>query len=142
MILSLYVFDEFLKKSSSRMPKRIGSIHARITELAYPYYRVDFTRHNNVWDSDDEENDCQWSYSIRFAYENVKGAMLFRNLDEIPYDTTERYTARVFWQTHSTTIMRMIQDTFAVRRARGDPLPPWSLSAICHAAEKEWDERY
>lgn len=121
------------------MPRKIGSISARITELAYPYYRVDFTRHNHALDSDDEDNERQWSYPIRFSYTRGSEGMVFLNTDEIPYDTAERYTARTFWANESTSIVRMIQDTFVVRNARGDSVPPWSLFSICRAGDVAWD---
>lgn len=124
------------------MPRKVGSISARITELAYPYYRVDFTRHNNVWDSDDEDNESQWSYPIRFSYTRGSEGMVFLNTDEIPYNTAERYTGRVFWENNSTSIVRMIQDTFVVRKARGYPDASWSLISIYVSAERAWEKHH
>lgn len=118
---------------------KVGTIRARITPMDYPYYCVDFTRHNNADDSDDEADDWQWSHSIRFSYEVEKGKRVFKNEAEIPYDTRERYTNRVFWLSESSTIMRMIRDTFSVRQARGDPTPSWSIQQSCAAAEAAWD---
>lgn len=122
------------------MSKKIGSIIGRITELAYPYYRVDFTRHNNAWDSDDEDDLWQWSHAIRFSYEHGPNGMIFLNRDEISYNTAERYTGRKFWSDDSTSIVRMIQDTMMLRKARGDPLPPWSLSSVYRAGDNAWDK--
>lgn len=117
----------------------LGSIVGRITEFEYPYYRVDFTRHNNDWDSDDEQDEWQWSHSVRFSYQRVSNEMLFQNTDEIPYNTLERYTGRTFWATDSTSIIRLLRDTFAIRKARGEALPPWPLSAVTAAADLAWD---
>ena len=120
---------------------KVGSIYARVTRLDGTYYRVDFTRNENLYDSDDEGDDWQWSYPIRFSVDLLRGQHVFLNTDEIPYDTRERYTARCFWRTDSTSIPRLVCDTWAVRRARGESLPTWSLSAICKAADVAWDDR-
>lgn len=109
-------------------------LFARITEFDYPLYRVDFTTHDNAYDSDDEEHDWQFKFPIRFSYQDG----LFLNKDEIPYNTSERYTARTFWANESTTIGKMIRDTFAVRRARGETIPAWSLAQICSVADDKW----
>jgi hypothetical protein len=114
---------------------RIGAIYARITEISYPMFRMDFTRHNNAYDSDDEENERQWSHGICFSHEGG----LFLNEREIPYDQRERYTCKVFWKADSTTLFQMIDDTFEVRRARKEPTPPWSRSSLHRAAEDAWD---
>lgn len=119
------------------MSRKIGSLFARITEQSYPRYQIDFTRHNGAYDSDDEENERQWSHAVSFTYENG----LFLNAYEFEYDTRERYTCKIFWSSDSTTIMQLLEDTFQVRRAKKDPLPPWSLSAIQRAAELAWERR-
>lgn len=114
--------------------RSIGSVYARLTDLTYPNYRIDFTTHMNADDSDDEENDWQWSHAIKFAHVSRK----FLNTDEIPYDTVERYTCKTFWKEQSTTIQQMVADTFRVRKARGDPIPPWPMSKVLAAAENIW----
>lgn len=124
------------------MRTAVGLIRARISELDYPYYRVDFTRHNNEWDSDDEEDDWQWSYSIRFFYERRGEDLIFLNTDEIEYDMRERYTAKVFRSDYSTSIVQMVRDTITVRAARGERIPPWPLSTLGLAAEAAWDRRH
>lgn len=114
---------------------RIGAIYARITEISYPVFRIDFTRHNHSYDSDDEENERQWSHGIRFSYEEG----LFLNQEEIPYNQRERYTCKIFWKEDSSTLLQMIDDTFEVRRAKNETLPPWPRSAIHRAADRAWD---
>lgn len=116
--------------------KKLGTISARLTELAYPEYRIDFTSYVNLYDSDDEGNDCQWSCPIRFTYLN----QTFLNKDEVEYDTRERHTCKVFWAKESTTISKMVATTLMVRKARGESLPAWPLSVMCRAADDAWDK--
>jgi hypothetical protein len=121
------------------MSKKIGAILARLTPIGYQSsYQIDFSRHENYEDSDDEGNEWQWNYPIRFTYTNLNGNPLFLNTDEIPYNTVERYTCATFWKSNSTTIIRLISDTFKIRKARGEPIPDWSISQMCTAGDSVW----
>lgn len=108
-------------------------LFARITPFAFPQYRVDFSSHDNDYDSDDEDHEWQWTYAIRFNY--IDGRFLSH---EVEYDTRERYTCRVFSSSDSTTITQMIRDTLAVRRARGERMPPFSIERMCAKADDRW----
>lgn len=114
---------------------RIGAIFARVTEISYPLFRIDFTRHNNAYDSDDEENERQWSFAIRFTYDGKH----FLNEEEIPYDHRERYTCMVFWKNESCSLAKMIDQTFRIRGAKKESVPTWNRRAIHYAAENAWD---
>ena len=114
--------------------KKIGSILARLKRMNTTEYQIDFTCHENEYDSDDEENSWQWSHPIYFSYVNK----MFLNTGDIPYDTREHYTARIFWKNESTTITKMIEDTMMVRKARGEPIPKWSMSKLCNAGDSVW----
>ncbi len=118
--------------------KKIGSILGRLLRIGDREYQLDFTCHENEYDSDDEENSMQWSHSIRFLYSSHNGTEQFLNLNEISYDTRERYTARIFWKNESTTIIKMIEDTMAVRKAKGEKIPVWSISKLCNAGYSVW----
>lgn len=114
--------------------KKDRMLFARITPLAFPDYRVDFSSHDNDYDSDDEDHEWQWTYPIYFAY--VEG--LFLNRREVEYDTRERYSCRVFPSQSSTNITEMIRNTLAVRRARGERMPPFSIDRMCAVADDRW----
>jgi hypothetical protein len=116
------------------MSKAIGAVLARLSPFGKSSYQIDFSRHENYDDSDDEGHDWQWCCTIRFEYTNN----LFLNTEEIPYDTVERYTSKTFWKDRSTTIIRLISDTLAIRKARGEPLPDWSFSKMCEAGDNVW----
>ena len=118
---------------------KIGTVLARLTRLGTYLYRVDFTAHENDYDSDDEGDEWQWSHPIVFTHTKTRtGDETFANDSEIPYDTCERYTARTFWLRDSTTITKLIYDTMAIRRARGEMMPSWSLSVMAKAADAAW----
>lgn len=124
------------------MSKKIGAILARLTPIGYQSsYQIDFSRHESYEDSDDEGNDCQWNYPIRFTYTSINGNPLFLNTDEIPYDMVERYTCSTFWKSNSTTIIRVISDTLKLRKARGESTPDWSISQMCTAGDYVWYKR-
>lgn len=108
-------------------------LFARITPLAFPEYRVDFSSHDNENDSDDEDHEWQWTYPIRFQF--VEGLFLSR---EVEYNTRERYSCRVFSSQASTTIIEMIRNTLTVRRARGERMPPFSIERMCTVADDRW----
>lgn len=114
--------------------KKIGSILARLSRIGNNEYQIDFTCHENEYDSDDEEDSWQWSHPIRFSYINEQ----FLNTDDIVYNTRERYTARIFWKNESRTITKMIEDTMTVRKARGEKMPEWSISKLCNAGDTVW----
>lgn len=114
--------------------RAIGSVYARLTELDYPYYKIDFTTHINLDDSDDEGDDWQWSHAIKFAYLDRQ----FLNTGEIPYNTVERYTSKTFWKDQSLSIQKMVADTFRVRKARGENTPLWGMAKVLQAAEDIW----
>lgn len=121
------------------MSKKIGAILARLKPIGYQSsYQIDFSRHENYDDSDDEGDEWQWSHPIRFVYTNINGNPLFLNTDEIPYDIVERYTSSTFWKVRSTSITRLISDTIKIRKARGESLPEWSISKMCDAADSVW----
>ena len=113
---------------------KIGAVLARLQKLSYPMYCLDFTEHLNEYDSDDEGNEFQWSHPIRFEFRNG----CFLNREDIPYNTNERYTAKVFWEDQSTSIDKMVEDTMRVRRARGEVMPRWSVGKMCNAADQVW----
>jgi hypothetical protein len=115
------------------MSKKIGAILARLTPIEKGIYRIDFSMHENDYDSDDEGDEWQWRYPIRFTHEGG----LFLNT-EIQYDTRERHTATIFWKDSSTSIIKMITDTLKVWKASGESVPDWPISKMCNAGDAVW----
>ncbi len=118
------------------MSRKIGDILARL-KLVDQTYQIDFSLHENGYDSDDEGHEWQWKCPIFF----IKTGPLFLNEAEIPYDTVERYTSKIFWKDRSTSIHRMISDTMTIRKARGECMPDWvseKVSKLCEAGDNVW----
>ncbi len=102
-------------------------MYARLTELQFPYYKIEFTTLINL-------DARHWSHPIKFAYLDGQ----FLNTDEIPYNTVERYTNKTFWKDQSLSIQQVVADTFKVRKARGDSTPLSGMDKVLQAADAIW----